>query len=238
MKIVLPVAGRGYRFEPLTDWLPKCLVPVRQRPLIAWAVNSLAFRPHELVIVANERERHILDPAFDAIFDRKVIRVWTPDTAGAPHTVLRAREHIDNADELLIITPDLAWDAPLDEFTDSDAAAGLVVTTQPRSEPVALQRKYSYCRADAAGRVIEVIEKPAEPLELANVGVYWWRHGADFIRHADAHLRDGRTVNGEHYIAPIYNDAIAAGLRVATVAATKYVNLGSAERAAQWEGWA
>ena len=237
MKIVLPVAGRGYRFEPLTRWLPKCLVPARQRPLASWAVTHLAFRPHELVLVGNERERALLDPAFDAIFDRKAIRVWTQDTGGAPHTVLRAREHIDNDEPLLIVTPDTAWRAPLDELARADCDAGLVVTDAHRSEPVQTQRKYSYAALDDEGRVTEVVEKPDSPLPWANIGVYWWRLGRDFVRCADAHLAAGQTVNGEHYIAPIYNAAIAAGLRVRTVKATQYVNLGSAARAARWEGW-
>lgn len=237
MKIVLPVAGRGRRFEPLTDWLPKCVVPVRQRPLISWAVASLDYKPNELVIVANERERRILDRAFDAIFGREVIRVWTQDTAGAAHTVLKAREHFDNDDSLLIITPDLVWRAPLEELDARKAHAGLVVTRAFREEPVELQRKYSYCDVDPDCQVLRVVEKPQVPLDFGNIGVYWWRHGRDFARLAAAYVRGGDTIGGEKYIAPIYNLAIAGAMRVMAVEATEYVNLGDAERAARWEGW-
>lgn len=237
MKIILPVAGRGYRFEPLTEWLPKCLVPVRQKPLIAWAVAHLDWRPHELVIVANERERPLLDPAFDAIFDRKVLRVWTPDTAGAPHTVLRAAEHLETDDELLILTPDMAWRADLDTLRRADAHAGLVVTRGHHGEPLETRRKYSYCQVDAGGRVTRVVEKPEAPLEFANIGAYWWRHAREFLHTAERHLAEAAAVRGEYYIAPIYNEAIGGGRRVRVVEAAEYVNLGSAERAARWEGW-
>jgi len=237
MKIVLPVAGRGGRFEPLTDWLPKCLAPVRQRPLLWWAVRGLKYKPNDLVIIANERERHILDPAFDAIFDRKVIRVWTQDTGGASQTVLKAREFFDNREPLLIVTPDMVWYADLDAFREQSADAGLVVTSAHRQEPVEWQRGYSYCALGESGKVTKVIEKPVVPLQYANIGVYWWSEGRRFARYADFYLQRGETVNGERYIAPIYNAAIEHDERVCIVEATEYVNLGSAERAAKWEGW-
>lgn len=39
---MLLAAGRGERLRPLTDTMPKALVPVRGRPLIAWHLERLA----------------------------------------------------------------------------------------------------------------------------------------------------------------------------------------------------
>ena len=51
MKAMLLAAGRGERMRPLTDSLPKPLVPVAGKPLIAWHLASLARAGFREVVV-------------------------------------------------------------------------------------------------------------------------------------------------------------------------------------------
>lgn len=51
MKAMVLAAGRGERLRPITDALPKPLVPVGGRPLIAWHLEALARAGfHEVII--------------------------------------------------------------------------------------------------------------------------------------------------------------------------------------------
>ena len=51
MKAMLLAAGRGERMRPLTDSLPKPLVPVAGRPLIVWHLSALARAGFREVVV-------------------------------------------------------------------------------------------------------------------------------------------------------------------------------------------
>ena len=51
-KAIIIAAGKGRRLMPYTDAMPKCLVPVGERPMLRWAID--AFRAHgvdEIVII-------------------------------------------------------------------------------------------------------------------------------------------------------------------------------------------
>ena len=41
MKAIILAAGMGARLRPLTDNMPKCLVPVHGKPLLEYALDSL-----------------------------------------------------------------------------------------------------------------------------------------------------------------------------------------------------
>ena len=42
MKAIILSAGQGRRLLPLTERVPKCILPVRGRPLIGWQIDTLA----------------------------------------------------------------------------------------------------------------------------------------------------------------------------------------------------
>ena len=62
MKAMLLAAGRGERLRPLTDRMPKPLVPVGGKPLIAWHLERLgASGCREVVANVSHLGQHIID---------------------------------------------------------------------------------------------------------------------------------------------------------------------------------
>jgi hypothetical protein len=61
--------------------------------------------------------------------------------------------------------------------------------------------------------VVEVREKVAIS-ERATVGIYLFARGRDFTGAAIDMMARNERVQGEFYVCPVYNQAIAAGLRV------------------------
>jgi len=68
--------------------------------------------------------------------------------------------------------------------------------------------KWSYVRFGSDGSVVEVVEKVVVSNE-ATVGIYNFRHGRDFVGAADRMIAENGRVNGEFYVAPVYNHIIA-----------------------------
>ena len=73
--------------------------------------------------------------------------------------------------------------------------------------------KWSYAKYDDEGLVTEVAEKIVIS-DQATVGIYYYRHGKDFVRYAEQMLRKNIRINNEFYVCPVYNEFIADGKRI------------------------
>ena len=104
MKAMLLAAGRGERLRPLTERIPKALVPVGGKPLLAWHLERLAAAGcREAVINVSHLADQIVDYVGDgARFDLKVAfsREAEPlETAGG---IAQARPLLGDAPFLLV----------------------------------------------------------------------------------------------------------------------------------------
>jgi dTDP-glucose pyrophosphorylase len=215
LNIVLPIAGRGSRFAVAGYDLPKPLIPVHGIPMIALvAANVRPTRDHRFIFVAQQEHLDHTDM-------RDVLERHAPGcaivgidgvTEGAACTVLAARALIDNEHPLMLANSDQYVDADIDAYlaTLDDTTADGLIMTFPADHP-----KWSYVRRNAEHAVVEVVEKQVVSHE-ATVGIYNFRRGCDFIAGADRMIARDRRVNGEFYVAPVYNEMIEDGARVVT----------------------
>jgi dTDP-glucose pyrophosphorylase len=88
--------------------------------------------------------------------------------------------------------------------------------------------KWSYAKTDENGFVTEVAEK--NPISnIATVGIYYWKHGSDYVRFAEQMIENNIRVNKEFYVCPVFNEAIKAGLKIKTFDIPKMWGLGTPE---------
>lgn len=208
LNIVVPMAGRGSRFAAVGWDIPKPLIPVHGRAMIEVVVNNLRpSRDHRFVFIC--QRTHILDYRLPALLERvapncSVIPV-DGVTAGPACSVLLAVDQIDNDDPLMIANCDQWIDCDIDEYLSyapSAANSGLIMTMTAQSP------KWSFIRRDADHRVVEVVEKQVVSNE-ATTGVYHFARGKDFVSAAAEMIRRDERVNGEFYVAPVYNRLLA-----------------------------
>lgn len=209
IRIVVPMGGEGRRFAEAGHSFPKPLVEIRGKPMIEIVAQNLTpAETHQFIFIC--RQDHIQKFAL-----ADVLRLVAPGchivplrspTAGALCSVLLAMDQLDNEDELLIANADQYIAGGVDHFLRSvrDRSADGAVMTFPSTHP-----KWSFVKVEDE-RVVSVAEK--RPISRdATAGLYYFRHGRDFLSAAQRMLMKNATVGGEFYVAPVFNELILMG---------------------------
>lgn len=213
MNVLIPMAGAGTRFEKAGYTFPKPLIDVHGKPMIQVIVENINVQAQHIFICQKSHyEQYNLQHVLNLIAPNcKIVQV-DHITDGAACTTLLAKDLINNDDPLLIANSDqfVEWDS--NEFLyscNTDNIDGGILTftnTHP---------KWSYARLDENGYVTEVKEK--QPISnIATVGIYFWRHGSDYVKYAEQMIRKNIRVNNEFYVCPVFNEAIADGKKFKT----------------------
>jgi dTDP-glucose pyrophosphorylase len=78
------------------------------------------------------------------------------------------------------------------------------------------------------GFVTEVAEK--RPIsDIATVGIYFWKHGSDYVKFANKMILKNSRFNGEFYTCPVFNEAIQDGKKIKAKKIDKMWGLGTPE---------
>ena len=214
MKILIPAAGKGSRFQGSKYHLPKPMISVDGEPMLIRAAKTLGFRGEFIFIIQESEYRVELATKLKEAFSNCKIAVIGFDTDGPVETSLIAEEIIDSEEELLIANCDqiLSWDhgynsdTVLKQLRKYDAGVLTINSTDP---------KHSYARIEN-NLVVEIQEKKVIS-EEALVGIHYWKHGCDFIKSAREMISDDQRTNNEFYIGPTYNYLIKDGKKVTFV---------------------
>ena len=183
MRALLLAAGLGTRLRPLTDTIPKCLIPIHGRPLLDYWLTLLGESGVERMLV----NTHYLPDQVRAFVARspwreKVTLVHEEELLGTGGTVLRNREFFESA-AFLVAHADNLTRFDLGAFARRHAArpAGAAITmmTFEADEPSSC----GIVEQDARGLVTAFHEKVADPPgRIANAAVYIFEPAVvDFI---------------------------------------------------------
>jgi mannose-1-phosphate guanylyltransferase len=168
MRALLLSAGFGTRLHPVTRSTPKCLVPIRGRPLIDyWFDHLFSSGQVERALVnthylASQVEEHVTQSQWG----KRVDLVYEAELLGTGGTIKFNRSYF-GAESFLVA------------HADRPADCALTMLTFRSDDP----RSCGIVELDASGRVIGFHEKVADPPgNLANAAVYIFSpEVADFI---------------------------------------------------------
>lgn len=229
MNIVIPMAGRGSRFEKAGYTFPKPLIDVNNQPMIQVIVDNLNLEGRYIFLVQKEHyDRYSLKYLLPLICKDNPCEIIQVDgiTEGAACTVLLAREFINNDEELVLANSDqwVDWDSEhfVSHLRKKDADGG--VLTFHATHP-----KWSFAKVDElSSKVVEVAEK--KPISnIATVGIYYFKEGRFFVEGADQMISKDIRTNGEFYVCPVFNELIGDGKDVYPYPIAEMKGLGTPE---------
>ena len=246
---VIPMAGRGQRFVDRGYTVPKPLITVAGRPMIAQSLACLP-PPTERILVA--QAEHADDPRFATVAGAldaptRVIRLDAV-TEGQACTARIGVEGIDLDRPVLFAPCDTGyvydvgrWQAL--ENAPADQQSDLVVFAARGHLPAVWRpHMYGWMTVDADQRVRRVAVKklvdgvpPAE--QQVVTGTFWFKDGRTFLREYEALLAADDRVNGELYLDTIARRMVEAGARVTAFTVEKYIPWGTPEELDTFGYW-
>jgi len=226
LNVLIPMAGAGSRFEKAGYTFPKPLIDVNGEPMIKVVSENLNLEANFIYIVQkSHREKYNLDTLLNLVSPNCTIVEVDGITEGAACTTLLAKELIDNDQPLIMANSDqfLEWDSNefMYKMNETDADGGIITFTSTHP-------KWSFAKLNEYGFVTEVAEK--NPIsDIATVGVYYWKHGSDYVKYTEQMISKNIRVNNEFYVCPVYNEAIADGKKIRTFNIEKMWGIGTPE---------
>ena len=172
-KAFLLAAGLGTRLKPLTDRIPKCLVPIDGEPMLSiWLRLSEELGIREVLInthcLADQVEAWAARQAHSPV---RIRLVYEPELLGTAGTVAANLDFLRDGEEFFVfyadnlVHVDFGAIGSFHQSHDGPLTVALYHSPYPWTSGVAL--------VDDCNRITGFEEKPARPKsDLANAGVY------------------------------------------------------------------
>ncbi|GIW06264.1 MAG: glucose-1-phosphate thymidylyltransferase [Dehalococcoidia bacterium] len=224
MKGLILSGGKGTRLRPLTYTGAKQLVPVANKPVLFYAIESLvAAGITEIGIVVGDTKDQIIAAVGDgAKFGASVCYIQQDAPRGLAHGVKIARHFIGNDRFVLFLGDNFLREGIgrfVDRFRSGEANAQILLYHVPDPQ------NFGVAELDG-DRVVRLVEKPkTPPSDLALVGIYFFDQT---VFQAVEAIRP--SFRGELEITDAIQWLVDAGLRVdAEILTTPWIDTGKME---------
>ena len=198
-KAVIPAAGLGTRFLPVTKSVPKELLPILEKPMLQYVVEEAAEAGIQQVVIVTapgkesvaayfqpqpELERHLAGSGAAGLLEKvrhatslaRVSFVIQERPLGLGHAVLMAREAVGN-EPFVVILPDDIVDHSPGVVAQMAAVAQGVGAGVVAVEPIPWEAIHNYGVVDATAvgervhRIHRLVEKPPREEAPSNLAI-------------------------------------------------------------------
>jgi glucose-1-phosphate thymidylyltransferase len=221
MKVIIPVAGAGTRLQPHTFTLPKVLIPVAGRPVLAHVLDPVAkLNPDEVTFVIGFKGELIKEFVADH-YSFKARYVFQEDLLGLGYALHLALEGLENGPTVVILG-DTIVECDLHQFTKAgDFALALCQVDDPHRFGIA---------EISDDRIVALEEKPSNPKSnLALIGLYYFKELSGLKSGLSALVQSGKLTDGEIQLTDALQGMIEAGTTFAPYEVQNWYDCGKKE---------
>jgi len=173
VRAFLLAAGRGTRLRPLTDKMPKCLVPIGGKPLLQHWLEALNRAGIKEALV-NTHWLHEEVNRFAEKWDHSKVKlktVFEPTLLGSAGTIATNAEWAGDASAVLIIYADNFPNMDLNDIISFHINGRNIMTLGVFKSPT--PERCGIIEISSDGKPVSFIEKPKSPKsDLAAAGLY------------------------------------------------------------------
>ncbi|MFA4830805.1 MAG: glucose-1-phosphate thymidylyltransferase [Patescibacteria group bacterium] len=210
-KAILTGGGRATRLQPITATINKHLLPLANKPMIFHAIEkAVEVGVEEIFINTNPGETELQKYVGDGGHWDINIKFFeqTGGPQGIAHVVNEAKQFIGNDPFMFYLSDNILFGSlkdMFDEFERERYDCMLALSKVPDPQ------RFGVPVFDENGKLIDVVEKPANPKsDFAVTGVYLYGPKVFF----DAFDKIERSARGEYEISSIHSHFLRTGARV------------------------
>ncbi len=163
MQCVILAAGKGTRMRPLTDTIPKPLIPVAGRPILEHIIDALPNEIDEVVVVVSYLKEQIMEWGGEMFHGRRMKYVTQENPAGGTGDALLCARGVLHGKFLFMYGDDIHGEKALKEAVQNEHSILGAYSPTPERYGVLVTREDGTLKA--------ILEKPANPpTNLINIG--------------------------------------------------------------------
>jgi glucose-1-phosphate thymidylyltransferase len=181
MKALILAGGAGTRLRPITHTSAKQLVPVANKPILFYGIEAMvAAGITEIGVIVGDTRAEVMAALGDgSTWGAHITFIPQDAPLGLAHCVLIASDFLGD-DDFVMYLGDNLLEQDLAAFVhafESARTGAEPPTAQILLKQVPDPHRFGIAELDAAGNVVHLVEKPANPpSDLALVGVYLFDH--------------------------------------------------------------
>jgi glucose-1-phosphate thymidylyltransferase len=212
MKVIIPLAGKGTRLRPHTHLVPKPMLKIAGKPVMAYILEDLEKLGNvkEVIYITGHLKEKVEEYArteFSKLPSKFVEQKVQDGTAGA---VKLAQPFVGN-DDVLIIFVDTIFETDLSVVKNTDAD-GIIWTKEVED-----YKRFGVVVTDKDGNMTKIVEKPDTPIsKRANIGLYYIKNSKLLFEGIDYVLKQPQN-KGEYYLTDAFQYMIERGAKIKVV---------------------